>query len=86
MSQNDTNLELPTPKLDPIEAEQTRLAELIFKRAPHMTAEYCVLLQHTGGLVSQSMTYAYNKGLQDAIKLILKESKTNVQKDQNPIA
>lgn len=84
MSQNDTNLELP--KLDPIEAEQTRLAELIFKRAPHMTAEYRVLLQHTGGLVSQSMTYAYNKGLQDAIKLILKESKTNVQKDQNPIA
>lgn len=81
MSQNETNIELPAPKLDLIATEQTRLAELIFKKAPFMTAEYRILQKHTGGLVSQSMAYAYNKGLQDAIKLILKENKTNGKKD-----
>lgn len=79
MSQNDTkDLELPdtTPK-DPAEVEKTRLAELMFKEAPYLSAKYRALIQHKGSLLSESMTYAYSKGINDAIKLILKETNKN---------
>lgn len=85
MSQDQTqqNVEIkPEVVTDPIQIERTRLAELLFNKAPFMTAEYKILINHTGSLLSASMTYAYSKGLQDALKLILKENNTNV-KTQN---
>lgn len=53
--------------------EGMRLAELLFKRIPIMRGDYKALLQGKGGLLTASMTHAYNKGLNDALKLILKE-------------
>jgi hypothetical protein len=73
------NSEMPKQP-DPAEVERTRLAELLFTRAIHMTNEYRALIRPTGGLLTTSMVYAYNKGIQDSIKLLLKEN-TNVKKE-----
>lgn len=77
--QPDNALENADPKTakDPLEQERSRIAELLFTKAIHMTAEYRALIKHTGGLLTSSMVYAYNKGLQDSIKLILKENQKN---------
>lgn len=63
------------PPLDPAKEEQRRLAQELFKAIPSMAADYKTLVKHTGGLLSASMAVAYSKGLNDALKLILKEKK-----------
>lgn len=90
MSQDETKSTVPyldtTPK-DLIGDEQLRLAAKLYNDAQFMTQQYKALIQHTGGLVTSSMVYAYSKGIQDAIKLILKENdkngKTEVSNPEN---
>lgn len=67
---SETEVKMPQPAK---QSEGMRLAELLFKRTPIMTGDYQSLLQGKGGLLTASMTHAYNKGLNDALKLILKE-------------
>lgn len=57
-----------------IKKERTRLWRMILESRDSMTAEYKALIRHTGGLVTNSMTYAYSKGINDVMKLILKEN------------
>ena len=56
----------------PGEEERVRIAEKLFKALPGMTSDYKMLIKHTGGMLSASMAFAYSKGLNDALKLILK--------------
>lgn len=61
-------------------AERVRLSEKLYKRVPFLSNDYKNLIKHTGGLLTSSMTYAYTKGLQDAVTFILKENNNeNVQ-------
>ena len=62
-------------KADINQSEALRLATLLHKATPDLIAEYRVLIRHTGGFLSSSMSYAYAKGLSDALKLITKEIK-----------
>ncbi len=64
---------LKSLKKEAAKAERMRLSKLLFDKSLYMTAEYKTLIKHTGGLVSSSMGYAYSKGLNDALKLLLKE-------------
>jgi hypothetical protein len=41
--------------------------------AMQMVTDYKNTIKQNGGLLTQSMVYAYSKGLNDAIKVILKE-------------
>lgn len=67
-------VELPKEEkpVDPVEAERVRIASSLFNAMPKLSADYKNLIKHTGGLLTQSMTYAYTRALQDALKLILK--------------
>jgi hypothetical protein len=56
-------------------SEKERLLVLLLKNSREMVSEYKVLVKHTGGLLAQSMAYAYSKGINDATKLIAKETK-----------
>ncbi len=50
----------------------------IYKGAPFLVEKYRALLKgHTSSLVTQSMIFAYQKGLNDAIKLLQKEEVAN---------
>ncbi len=84
MNQNETKL--PKPETDPIETERVRLAQLLFDAAPFLAAEYKSLIKHTGGLLTNSMVYAYSKGLQDAIKTILKENNKETNNVQEALS
>lgn len=75
---SETATEIKENSDETLQKERTRLAELIFKKSDKMVAEYRALIQHTGGLLTSSMVYAYQKGIQDTIKTILKESQKNV--------
>ncbi len=67
-------VEIKSPS-NPAKEEQMRLTQELFKAIPSMAADYKILVRHTGGLLSASMAVAYSKGLNDALKLILKEKK-----------
>lgn len=56
------------------EKEKQRLLILLHKEAPAMVADYKSMIRHTGGLLTTSMTYAYSKGLNDALKLLTKDT------------
>ncbi len=60
--------------------EKKSVAEKLFKRMPKMTSDYEQLVRYTGSYLSKSMVVAYNKGLNDALKLIMKEETTNEPK------
>ncbi len=66
---------IPTPK-------ETRLdvTRALMSKKQVMTNEYKALVNHTGGMLSTSMSIAYSKGIEDAINLIFKlnEGDTNV--------
>lgn len=78
MSQSEPKVEATK---DPAEVERLRLAKKLFDDSQFMAQQYKALIQHTGGLVTSSMVYAYGRGLQDAIKLILQENEKNVKKE-----
>ena len=63
------------PPIMPEQEEGERLAQTLFKAIPSMAADYKILIKHTGGMLSSSMAFAYSKGLNDALKLIMKEKK-----------
>lgn len=53
-----------------VEKERLRLATKILSKSAGMASDYKNTIKHTGGLLTQSMTFAYAKGLQDAFKLL----------------
>jgi len=53
--------------------ERQRLLKKIFDKKEIMSAEYKVLIAHTGSLVASSMTVAYSRAINDIIKLIFEE-------------
>ena len=55
-------------------AERQRLILKLVKNQAPMAADYRNLIKKNGSLLTQSMVYAYSKGLNDALKLITKES------------
>jgi hypothetical protein len=57
------------------EKELLRLQVKFLKNRASMASDYKNTIKHTGGLLSQSMTFAYAKGLNDAFKLLTKEEK-----------
>ncbi len=66
--------------VDRIEAlvtrEKVRLLELLLKETPWSVERYKATVKHTGGLLTASMAVAYEKGLQDAFKILGKEKGT----------
>lgn len=63
-----------------IRDERTRVLTQVLRRQNHMVAEYRLLIKSTGGLLTNSMVYAYSKGINDTFKLIAKGDSQNVQK------
>lgn len=57
-----------------VEAERVRILTLLVKNIADKAAQYKAHIRHTGGLLTQSMVFAYSKGFQESIKLITKES------------
>lgn len=58
---------------DLVKAEKERLLILLMSNSARMAAEYKQLVKPTGGLLTNSMVYAYSKGLNDALKLLTKD-------------
>jgi hypothetical protein len=54
-------------------AEKLRLTTLLLKNQASMAADYKNTIKHTGGLLTQSMVYAYSKALNDAFKLLTRK-------------
>lgn len=52
--------------------------------APKLTSSYRQLIKNSGGLLTESMVFAYNRGINDIIKIITKEltNEKYVQKEQ----
>lgn len=72
MTEDNDNLKKAADEA--VKKERARLAKFLFDKSLHMSADYRNTIRHTGGLVTSSMVYAYSKGLNDAIKLLLKEN------------
>lgn len=77
MSEIKEKVNLPQTKVS--EAEQ--LTALLFEKSSRMISDYSSLIRHTQSMVNTSMIHAYSKGLNDAIKFLIKEN--NKLKDQN---
>lgn len=58
-----------------VNKEKERIMILLMANSARMAAEYKTVIKHTDGLLTQSMVYAYSKGLNDALKLITKDNK-----------
>lgn len=69
--------ELPKEDKDVAKTEKERLLVLLLKNSAQMTAEYRILIKNTGGLLTNSMVYAYSKGINDAIKLLTRNEESN---------
>lgn len=69
-----TKAEPEKPK-EQIKTEALRLVTVLHEQIPTMVSEYKILIKHAGGMLSSSMSYAYAKGLSDALKLLTKEIK-----------
>lgn len=67
-------IEIDVPSA-PEATESQLLVEKLFKRIPYLVSDYRQLIKHTGGMMTASMGYAYQKGLNDALKLLIKEMK-----------
>lgn len=64
-----------------------KLSDVIRKareEAPKLTANYRHSIKQSGGLLTESMVFAYNRGINDAIKILTKEliNEESVQKEQ----
>lgn len=78
-----TDTKAPTdPIAEATKKEKERILTLLLSKAAPMASDYRQLIKHTGGLIETSMTYAYSKGIQDVIKLLIKEgtNEKSVQK------
>lgn len=73
----DHTVEVPQPK-DISEAE--RLAALILFRSTFMVIDYKAMNSQVSHLLKGSMAAAYQRGLRDAVQLLLKEAKKNEEK------
>ncbi len=62
--------EKPKTYEDGVNAERVRVSTLLLKEQQGMVEEYRALIKHTGGILTNSMVYAYSKGLNDVFKLI----------------
>lgn len=60
---------------DAVSAERERLILKLVSNSASMASDYRNTIKKTGGLLTQSMTYAYSKGLNDALKLLTKDTK-----------
>lgn len=56
-----------------VRAEKERLMTKLLKNTAGKAADYKNTIKHNGGLLTQSMVFAYQKGLNDAFKLLNKE-------------
>lgn len=65
--------------------EGMRLYLALMKAKGTMVGEYAASIKRTGGLLTTSMTYAYEKGLNDFLKLLAKETSNekSLQKQEN---
>jgi hypothetical protein len=78
---SEAEVKVPAPdETDPMVAERTRLATLLFTKSIDMTNDYRRVISHTGSLVSASMVFAYSKAFNDCIKLLLKENENVKEK------
>ncbi len=57
--------------------EAARLMTVLLSKRAQMAADYKNTIKHTGGLLTNSMVYAYARGLDDAFKLL------NTKKEEN---
>lgn len=55
--------------------EKERILTLILKSSNPMVSDYKNTIKHVGGLLTNSMVFAYAKGIQDTLKLLTKEEK-----------
>lgn len=62
--------------------EKRELISQFRDKVPFMSAEYRQLIKHTGGLLSESMTVAYSRALNDTIKFLTNLEATN---DEKPV-
>jgi hypothetical protein len=53
--------------------EKDKIVTYLITRSEDMVSDYRNTIKHSGGLLTQSMTFAYSKGVNDIIKLITKE-------------
>lgn len=78
----DTKTE-PTPaEIGKVAATQERgrlVMKLLAERTSKM-ADYRNTIKHTGGLLTESMTFAYAKGFEAALKLLTQKEEDNVKK------
>jgi hypothetical protein len=56
-----------------VKAEKTRLMTLFLENRESAVADYKISIKHTGGMLTQSMIYAYIQGLNTAFKLFNKK-------------
>jgi hypothetical protein len=70
MSEDTKPIEVP----DIASKEQERLILKLVSNQAKMAADYKNTIKRTGGLLTTSMTFAYAKGLQDALKLLTKDT------------
>lgn len=80
---SDVKEAIETPKEKTPQQVRAELAGLLFQKSTGMAAEYKQLIRHTGGLMSQSMVVAYTRGINDVIKLILKQNEGD--KNEKPV-
>lgn len=66
----------PTPKeltKKAADEEKVRLLTKLYKERIPSVSDYKSTIKHTGGLLTESMGYAYAKGYENAIKVLTKE-------------
>lgn len=56
-------------------SEKKRLISVLANNVSEMIGKYNALTRHSGGLLQASMSYAYERALLDAVKLLTKEKK-----------
>lgn len=68
--------ETPEAKLqkEAAKKERERLTTLILSSSAAMASDYRNTIKHTGGLLTNSMTFAYSKAINDVFKLLTKGS------------
>ena len=56
-----------------VQEERVRILTILLREQAPAASDYRQTIKHTGGLLTQSMTFAFTKGFQTAFKLITKE-------------
>ena len=57
--------------------ERERILVLLLSNRAQQASDYKNTIRHTGGLLTQSMTFAFSKGLEAAFKLIVNKKENN---------